>query len=289
MAVYSIIVGLSLLAPIFWRRIKQESLPSPLRIGILGTLWLFAQFLYLLSIMFTSVPTNMAISATSTVFSFLFAMLILGYSFRKYSALGVLVIMAGITLSAFFKATIVEEGESGSKIDETIGGIILSISSAVVCGLFSCLFKKWVTIEENSGIVFGCFGFVGILIGIPCIVIAHYTGLQAFQIPDWEVSLLILGDSVLCSVICNFFFSRAFVYLTPVIVQVGLTMTIPISFIITSLILRTHSYPIPGILGACLIFVAVMIVSYDQAKYEQSLVNSQHLGKGSDLESSVKA
>lgn len=272
--VYSMIIGLILLMPLSWRKLTRDVMPSPSQVGILGLFWLCAQIPYFLSLQYTSVPTNMAISATSTVFTFVFSMLVLKYSFRVWSAVGLALNIAGSLVIVFFNAEATGDKESGDDVvKETIGGIIFAISAAISSGLFSCMFKKWVKREENSGIVFGCFGFVGILIGIPCILICHFSGLQEFQVPGWEATLLILTDAFMCSVICNFFFSKAFVYLTPVIVQVGLTTTIPVSFVITGLILKTHSYPALAILGILLICAAVLVVSFDQARYEKILEN----------------
>lgn len=275
MAVYSVIFGLILLCPILWRKIEWTDLPTKAQMFVLGVLWLGGQLLYLLSLMFASMSTSTAISGTATAFAYIFSIIMLKYSFRLISAVGVTVSVVGITLTALFKAD--TNDQENHVITETVQGILFAGLGAVNSGLFTCLFKLWVKNEENSGIVFGSFGFVGILIGIPIIVISNYTGLQAFEVPSWEAALLIVADAFLCSVVCNYFFSKTFIYLTPVIVQVGLTVTIPISFIITALILKTHIYSTWSILGIVLIFLAVAVVSYDQAMYEKS----REISKGS--------
>ena len=272
MAVYSVILGLILLVPLCWRKVSRDSMPTILQVASLGALWLLGQLTYLFALMFSSMSTCTAISGTATVFSYLFSIVILRYKFRWLSAIGVALCLAGITLTALFKAEAVQSSaEESGVISETATGIVIGIVGAVNSGLFTCLFKKWVLDDSNSGIVFGCFGFIGIIVGIPIVVISHYAGLQAFEVPEWNTALLIVADALLCSVVCNFFFSKTFVYLTPVIVQVGLNMTIPISFVITALILGSHTYPTQSIVGVVLIFLAAVLVSYDQAKYEQEL------------------
>jgi drug/metabolite transporter (DMT)-like permease len=282
---YSTTVGLVLLLPLAWRKVDRSDLPTFTQMGLLGTLWLIGQLLYLLALLYTSMGTVTAVVASSTAFSFLFSVVILKYDFRIISALSVLVTIAGVTLTACFKAEAVRTDDSEEMIiNETVHGIVVGLASAVVSGLFNCLFKKWVKDDTNSGIVFGSFGIVGIFVGIPVIVISHYTGIQEFQMPGWQVAVRILGDAVMCSVVCNYFFSKTFIYLTPVIISVGLTMTIPIAFVITALILKTHSYPPMAILGGTLIFLAVIAVSYDQAKYEKelSLANQQEVKSPSE-------
>jgi len=175
-------------------------------------------------------------------------------------------VIGGVVLTSLFKAEVTMGDEF--VIHETTLGIILAIVSAVFGGLFGTLFKKWVKVEENSGIVFGLFSIIAVVVGIPTIVICHYTGLQDFEIPSWKAALWFVGDALLCSVVGNFFFAQAYVNLTPVAVQVGLNMTIPISFLISAVILWTHVYPPGAIVGAVLIFMAVVLVSWDQYRYE---------------------
>ena len=268
MAVYSVIFGLVLLSPLLWRKIDMAELPSIFQMGSLGLIWLLGQFLYLLSLRYASMSTATAVSGTATAFAYIFSILLLKYDFRWVSGVGVLACIGGITLTALFRAEAADSEQASTP--ETVQGILFAAVGAVNSGIFSCLFKMWVRDDKNSGIVFGSFGFVGIVFGIPAIAISHFTGFQEFEVPTWQTALLILADAFICSVICNYFFSKTFVYLSPVIVQVGLTMTIPISFVITAAILRTHSYPAMAIVGVVMIFLAVVVVSYDQAKYEES-------------------
>lgn len=271
-SVYSLTIGMVNLLPLFWRKVKREDLPSTLQLGTLGLLWQFGQMLFIISLMYTTMGTNMALQSCSGAFSYLFSMLILGYSFRIKSGLGVLLVTGAVVLASLYPAEPIDKSPDSSTIKETAVGFVLAIAAAVNGALFSTLFKKWVTKHANSDLIFGFFGIVAIFVGVPLVVIFHFTGLQEFQVPSWQVILLILADAILCSVICNkFFFPRAFIYLTPVTVQVGLTMTIPLSYLVTLAFLHTHVYHALAFVAAALVIVAVVIVSYDQAKYKAIL------------------
>ena len=270
MTVYSLILGSVLLCPMLWRKVRRSDLPNTGQLIILGITWYFGQLTYLFSLLYTSMGTNSAIQATSTVFAFIFSMLLLKYDFRIISAAGVLVVIGGVTLTSIFTAVPVD-GSQDAVVSESLVGISIAIASAALGGLFACLFKKWVKLEENSGIVFGLFSIVAVVLGIPSIVVCHFAGIQSFQVPCWRAALLTVADALLCAVIGNYFFGKCFVYLTPVVVAMGLTLTIPVSFIISAGILKSHSYPYPSIIGVVLIFFAVVLVSWDQARYEKSL------------------
>ena len=246
------------------------------KVMALGCLWLCAQVIYVMSLMYTSMGTNTAVSSSSSAFSFIFSMLILKYEFRWLSALGVAVTVSGVILTALFRAekpTVAPDLEPTDQFDikETVEGILMAVSAAACFGLFSCLFKKWVTEDRFGGIVFGSFGIVSFVIGIPFILIANYSGLQEFGLPDWRVALIVTADAIMCCFVNNVCLSRAFIYLTPVIVLVGLTMTTPLSIFGDAVIFANHSYSPLNIVGISLITLAVLVVGYDQAQFEKSL------------------
>jgi solute carrier family 35 protein F5 len=145
----------------------------------------------------------------------------------------------------------------------------MAVSAAVCFGLFSCLFKKWVPEDKYGGIVFGTFGVISLILGIPLVLITHYTELQAVVSPGWQAALLITTDAILCCFVNNFCLSRAFIYLTPVVVLVGLTMTTPLSIFADVVIFKNLDYSALNVVGICLIIVAVLVVGYDQNLYEK--------------------
>ena len=247
---------------------------NKVKVLILGSLWLSAQVVYVMSLMYTSMGTNTAVSSSSSAFSFMFSILILGYAFRAFSAFGVALTICGVVLTGLFRAEPPTQAPSLSgqfEISETVEGILMAVSAAACFGLFSVLFKKWITDDRFGGIVFGSFGLVSFAIGIPLIIISHFSGLQKLEIPDWRAALLITGDAIMCCFVNNVCLSRAFIYLTPVIVLVGLTMTTPLSIFADTVIFANHSYSPLNIVGISLITVSVLIVGYDQAQFEKTL------------------
>ena len=241
------------------------------KVFVLGSLWLCGQVVYVMSLMYTSMGTNTAVSSSSSAFSFIFSMLILGYAFRWLSGLGVPVTIAGVVLTALFRADGPSDPAESAPIVETVEGILMAVSAAGCFGLFSCLFKKWIVNDQYGGIVFGSFGLVAFAVGLPFIVIAHFSGLQTFVVPDWKVWLIVTGDAIMCCFVNNVCLSRAFIYLTPVTVLVGLTITVPLSVFADAVIFANHSYSAANIVGISLITVAVLVVGYDQAIFEKSL------------------
>ena len=274
MTVYSLILGSVLLLPLVWRKVQRRDLPTNVQLIILGLIWFVSQVTYLFSLLYTSMGTNSAIQATSTIFAFIFSMIVLKYDFRVFSAIGVLIVIGGVLLTTFYMAIPVVKSDE-TVVPETIQGILVAIASACSGGLFACLFKKWVKVEENSGIVFGTFSVVAVVLGIPTIAVCHFTGVQEFQVPCWRAALLTVADALLCAVVGNFFYAKCFVYLSPITVAMGLTLTIPVSFVITAGILQTHIYPYQAIVGVVLIFAAVVLVSWDQARYESILTDKK--------------
>jgi drug/metabolite transporter (DMT)-like permease len=182
--------------------------------------------------------------------------------------------ISGVVLTALYRAesAAVSSPEDGpDSINETVEGIIMALSAAACFGMFSCLFKKWVVDDKHGGVVFGSFGVVAFFIGIPLIVISNYSGLQEFVLPDYKVWLVVTADATMCCFVNNVCLSRAFIYLTPVIVLVGLSMTIPLSIFVDAVIFANHTYSTLNIIGITIITISVLIVGWDQATFEKSM------------------
>ena len=240
----------------------------------LGCIWLGAQVIYVMSLLYSSMGKNSAVSSSSSAFSFVFSIFILGYQFRIVSAVGVLGTIGGIVMTSLFRPEEVSDPSSAGddfQIVESAQGYIMAVSAAVCFGLFSCLFKKWIKEDKYGGVVFGSFGLISLIIGVPLVIICQFTGLQAVTVPCWEAALLITADAILCCFANNFCLSRAFIYLTPVVVLVGLSMTTPLSVFVDVVILGRRAYSALNIVGICLIILAVLVVGYDQTIYEKQL------------------
>ena len=239
----------------------------------LGCIWLSAQVVYVMSLLYSSMGKNTAVSSSSSAFSFVFSILILGYQFRIVSALGVLGTIGGVVMTSLFRPDeIVDPSTTGDfEIVDSAQGYIMAVSAAVCFGLFSCLFKKWIKEDKYGGVVFGSFGLISLVIGLPLVLICHFTGLQTVAVPGWQAALLITLDAILCCFVNNFCLSRAFIYLTPVVVLVGLSMTTPLSIFVDVVILGKSAYSALNVVGVCLIILAVLVVGYDQNIYEKKL------------------
>jgi solute carrier family 35 protein F5 len=246
----------------------------------LGCIWLSAQVVYVMSLLYSSMGKNTAVSSSSSAFSFVFSILLLGYEFRIISALGVVGTIGGVVMTSLFRPDeIIDPTTSIASSDDfeivdTAQGYIMAVSAAACFGLFSCLFKKWIQDDKYGGVVFGTFGLISLVLGIPLVIVCHFTGLQPLSTPCWQAALLITADAILCCFVNNFCLSRAFIYLTPVVVLVGLSMTTPLSIFVDVAILGKTAYSAPNIVGICLIILAVLVVGYDQNIYEKKLEKS---------------
>lgn len=248
-------------------------LANKLKVLGLGCIWLSAQVVYVMSLLYSSMGKNTAVSSSSSAFSFVFSILILGYEFRIVSALGVLGTIGGVVMTSLFRPDeIIDPSNTDTfEIVDSAQGYIMAVSAAVCFGLFSCLFKKWIKEDKYGGVVFGSFGLISLVIGLPLVLICHYTGLQTVAAPGWQAALLITADAILCCFVNNFCLSRAFIYLTPVVVLVGLSMTTPLSIFVDVVILGKTAYSTLNVVGVCLIILAVLVVGYDQNIYEKKL------------------
>lgn len=191
---------------------------------VLGTVWLLAQLTYNVSLKNLSVSTSSSISAFSTLFTYIFSLLFLrGYTIDTYPVFGILLSVLGIHLLVHTDETTV-----------SIFGIFLAISSCAFYGLFSVLLKKWTRNSDSVVFLFGQLGTVAIILGIPLIIFAHLIGIESFHFPSLPCFSAICANGIIGSVLSDILLANAIIRLTPIIVSVGLTFTIPVSTIIES-------------------------------------------------------
>lgn len=191
---------------------------------VLGSVWLFAQLTYNVSLKHIAVSTSSSISALSSFFTYAFSLALLkGYTIDKYVLCGIGFSITGIHLLV---------SDSGQNAPLSIIGLFLAIFSCSLYGLFSVLLKKWTKHTDSVTSLFGRLGTVAIIIGIPLVFVAHIFGIEIFRFPSIFCFLAICGNAIFGSVFSDVLLAKSIMLLTPIIVSVGLTFTIPVSMLI---------------------------------------------------------
>jgi solute carrier family 35 protein F5 len=264
--------GLLLLIPREFREPKHESAVKPLlkyenrdkstQIVILGIIWLAGQLLYNMSLRHMSVSANTAVSSSSSVFTFLFSVLLLrGYSITIPAVCALACSSAGVLVIA----NLTTEGpETGSH--SSVLGVVMALIACACYGLFTTLLKLYYPSDKTMSVVslFGYLGMVAWAIGIPLIAFAHLTDIDPFSLPtSTRVISGIIANSLVGSVLSDILLAQSVLLLNPITVSIGLTFTMPFSSIIDSAVFGYHPFQIASLAAMTLQLTAICLISYD--------------------------
>ncbi|KAF4694701.1 hypothetical protein FOZ60_007215 [Perkinsus olseni] len=262
----------------------EATWPKRRLVWALGAMWFASQLTYNISLKYTSVATNSSLSSCSSVFTFIFSIVLLRYPLCRAAPISaVLMCVLGVLITALNRPS----PKTDLAVQENILGDSLALGSACCYGLFTCCLKLWVADERMVAYVFGMFGVVAFALGVPLLALCHVTGLEALALPSWGQFGAMTANAVLGSVASDYLLSVAVILLSPLSAAVGLSLTIPLSLVVDSTILGLHSFKGVYMLGSALVFGAVVLISWDtyniDLEKEAEVVSPQARGQEEPL------
>jgi len=246
-------------------------------------LWFVANYFVAACLSYTTVASSTILTSTSSIFTLLFGVLFRVECFSLRKLIAVLTALAGVILisSVDFSGQNSDDEHRGDfpekSFHEMMVGDILALVSAVLYGLYAVFMKKRIEDESkvNMPIFFGLVGLFNVLLLWPGFIILHYTGIEPFQPPpSWSVSTIIVSNS-LASLISDIAWAYAVLLTSPIVVTVGLSMTIPLSLVGQILLNGQTSSPLYWV-GAVAVILSFVFVSSEEE--ERSPVEAIVLG-----------
>ncbi|KAF7909573.1 uncharacterized protein EAF01_003291 [Botrytis porri] len=201
-------------------------------------LWFIANYLVAGCLEYTSVASSTILTSTSSIFTLLFGALVRVESFSVRKLLGVLASFVGIILiSSVDLGSTDNDSNRGNfphKSQAQIAiGDIMAFGSAVMYGLYAVVMKKRCGNEDrvDMPLFFGLVGFFNVVFLWPGFFILHFSGIETFELPPTGKIWLIVLLNSLSSFISDYCWAYAMLLTTPLVVTVGLSMTIPLSLV----------------------------------------------------------
>lgn len=204
-------------------------------------LWFVANYFAMACLQYTTVASTTILTSTSSIWTLILGAFTGTEKFTWKKLCGVLASLAGIALISQVDL------KSGDKTKRAINefpdktayelaiGDALALLSAVIYGFYTIILKKTTISAQPKSIhmptFFGFVGLFNLIILFPVFPILHFSGLETFALPPtrhiWTI-LLINSSSSLISDIC---WAYAMVFTSPLVVTVGLSLTIPLSLV----------------------------------------------------------
>ncbi|OAA72551.1 vacuolar membrane protein [Cordyceps fumosorosea ARSEF 2679] len=236
-------------------------------------LWFLANYFASACLEYTSVASVTILTSTSSIWTLVFCALFKVESFSLRKLFGVLASLIGIVLISTVDLTGNSDEHRGSFPHKTTGQIAIGDSmaliSAVVYGMYVTVMKRRVGDEDkvDMRLFFGLVGVFNLLFLWPLFFVLHWTGIEPFQLPPTGTVWAIIIANSLSSFISDIFWAFAMLLTTPLVVTVGLSLTIPLSLIGEMIQYGQYSSFVYWI-GAAVVFLSFVFVSNESQAEE---------------------
>ncbi|CAO1599135.1 hypothetical protein XANCAGTX0491_002878 [Xanthoria calcicola] len=236
-------------------------------------LWFLANYFTAACLNYTSVASSTVLTATSSIWTLLFGATLGVELFTLKKLIGVVASFAGIVLTSTVDISGENDQNRGSfphKSPRQISiGDALALLSAVLYGIYATFMKKKVGDEArvNMPLFFGFVGLFNTICLLPGFPILHYVGVEVFGLPpSRRIWTIILVNSTI-SLVSDMCWAYAMLLTSPLVVTVGLSLTIPLS-LIGQMILNGQTSSGLYWIGAGIVFLSFLFINYESKQQD---------------------
>lgn len=214
--------------------------------------------------------------------------------FSLNKLVGVLATLAGVVLTSSVDLSGDNEKNRGyfphkSRKELAIGDM-LAFGSAVMYGVYTTVLKKRVGNEArvDMTLFFGFVGLFNIIVLLPGLVVFHFSGIEKFQFPPtkrvWaivtvsytthtepavkETDNIAHQVNAIISLVSDICWAYSMLLTTPIVVTVGLSLTIPLS-LIGQIVLYQQKASLFYWIGAGIVFLSFVFVNHESKRKDE--------------------
>ncbi|KAL6238590.1 hypothetical protein BDW75DRAFT_14496 [Aspergillus navahoensis] len=239
-------------------------------------LWFTANYFSMACLQFTTVGSTTILTSTSGVWTLVFGAILRVEKFTARKLLGVIASLLGIILISRVDLSATDDlnpnpGHDGSGSTfppKTPGEIALGDAmaafSAVMYGVYTIVLKRQVGDESrvNMQLFFGLVGVFNMFLLWPGFVLLHLIGVEPFALPDTRRVWTIILVNALSSLLSDICWAYAMLLTSPLVVTVGLSLTIPLSLVGQIFLQGEYATPLYWV-GATVVFVSFLVVNHE--------------------------
>lgn len=252
------------------------SVPETAKLSLeFSLLWFAANYLVAGCLEYTSVASSTILTSSSSIWTLIFSAIFRVERFSYKKLIGVLASLAGIILISSVDL-------SGEDNDENRGnfphktqaqiaiGDAMAFGSAIMYGVYTVVMKKRIGNEDrvNMPLFFGLVGLFNVVFLWPGFIILHFTGVEKFELPpSGKIWTIVLLNSV-SSFISDYCWAYAMLLTTPLVVTVGISMTIPLSLIGQMILSSQYSSALYWV-GACIVLLSFLFINHESREEDE--------------------
>ncbi|KAL8305404.1 hypothetical protein RB600_008338 [Gaeumannomyces tritici] len=244
-------------------------------------LWFLANYFASACLEYTSVGSVTILTSTSSVWTLVLCAVMRVESFTVRKLCGVLAGLAGVVLISTVDLSGKSDENRGNfphkSTAEMAIGDSMAFVSAIIYGLYITVMKRRVGNEDhvNMPLFFGLVGLFNLILLWPMFFILHFTGIETLALPPsgkiWGIILL----NSLSSFVSDMSWAYAMLLTTPLVVTMGLSLTIPLSLVGEMIQYHQYSSWVYWV-GACVVLLSFVFISRES--HEDGDPRNRHHG-----------
>ncbi|KAL3472961.1 hypothetical protein BJX99DRAFT_234463 [Aspergillus californicus] len=254
-------------------------------------LWFTANYFSMACLQYTTVGSTTILTSTSGVWTLIFGAMIKVEKFTVRKLAGVVASLIGIILISRVDLSTPDSNSSipGNDIggggstfpSKTPGEIALGDAmaafSAVMYGVYTIVLKRQVGDESrvNMQLFFGLVGLFNMVLLWPGFIVFHFMGVETFALPGTSRIWTIILVNALSSLLSDICWAYAMLLTSPLVVTVGLSLTIPLSLVGQIFLQGEYSTPLYWV-GATVVFLSFVVVNHES----QDDISGEEAGRG---------
>lgn len=234
-------------------------------------LWFLANYFAAACLEYTTVASSTILASTSSIWTLLCGSFLRVERFTVRKFIGVCASLAGVTLISTIDVSGETDENRGSFPHKTPHelaiGDVMAFVSAVLYGFYTVFMKKRIGDETrvNMPLFFGLVGISNVLLLWPGFIILHYTGIETFALPPTRKILTIVLVNSASSLVSDFCWAYAMLLTSPLIVTVGLSLTIPLS-LVGQMVLDAQYASALYWAGAAIMVLSFLFINHEEKK-----------------------
>ncbi|CZT52015.1 related to integral membrane protein [Rhynchosporium secalis] len=232
-------------------------------------LWFAANYLVAACLEYTSVASSTILTSTSSIWTLIFGALVKVEHFSYKKLIGVLASLSGIILISSVDLSRKDNDDHRGNFPHKSQGEIalgdaMAFGSAVMYGIYAVVMKKRIGNEDRVSmpLFFGLVGLFNVILLWPGFLVLHFTGVERFALPDTGKIWIVILSNAASSIIADYCWAYAMLLTTPLLVTVGLSMTIPLSLIGQMIISKQYSSAVYWV-GALVVLLSFLFINHE--------------------------
>ncbi|KAI9297911.1 hypothetical protein K502DRAFT_323004 [Neoconidiobolus thromboides FSU 785] len=229
-------------------------------------LWFAANWSNNASLSLTSVASSTILSSTSGIFTLIFGSLFKVERFTLVKLSGILVSLLGVVLVGLSDMGT----DSSLTFNTMVIGDILSILGAVFYAFYTTFLKIKVDEEKvDMKLFLGFVGLINLVIMIPVMILIHYINVEPFSFPPTStVWAMLFLNAFFGTFLSDYLWIFAVLFTSPLVVTLGLSLTIPFAMVGDILI---NGKSITTIYGCGALFVIIGFFMVNSVAYQETV------------------